>query len=209
MIERRPKIIINGDRVIASAYLRVARYEMDLLEQDMARNNIEIGQRNPKVVSATGVTVQVKKRFGDRFITIDVPAGVGGIKKPERICLCNCNFTVGWIVRQQEDVIDGALLYTVMSCEYKRNFTRHEDVLASDWTKYLPGQTVLLVPYHRMAYLCCEDRRMLYGEDLGYGCRGIRSEEDKDDEEWRTVYRIIPYMARFIPRWIEVQNGPV
>lgn len=206
MITVSPKITVTGDKVVAAAYLRAARYELFKLEQYMGFNSLDQGSRGPIVVSADGVTVEVEKRFGDRFINIVVPEGVGGGAPTKTICLCNCNLSVGWVVREQEDTIDGAKLYTVMACNFKRSYVRYTDVLASDWAVYKPSQKILLAPYYMMNFLCCESPNMDYGSTSGFGCRAEISQEQKDSEDWRTAYRILPYMGRLLPLEVEVHN---
>lgn len=201
------KFVTIGDRVAAGAFIGPAKREMARLESLMGFQGLQEGVTRPRVVSPEGVTISCSKRFGERIATITVPAVSGGGEHAGKMCLCNCNLSLGWIVEVQEDTIDDAPLYTVMACNYKRRFIRYRDVLASDWAVYVPGQKVLLTPYYQMAYLCCVDDTMHYGNESGYGCRAMVSPLEKEDADWLTSYRIIPYMARLIPKVIEVRNG--
>lgn len=201
-----PRILLHGDREKAAAYIGAARLELVKLERDMAFSGVEQGERGPIMVSPDGVTVICTVSFDQRNVIIKSPSGGGGGENVETKCLCNCNFSLGWVVEKQLETIDSASLYTVMACNFKKRFTRYENVLASDWTEYIPGQKVLLVPYYQMAWLCCQDPTMDYGGTGGYGCRAELSVVDIDNDAWRTAYRIVPYNARMIPKTIEVRR---
>jgi hypothetical protein len=125
-------------------------------------------------------------------------------KEKNPICLCNCNFSIGWILEVQEDTISGAPLYTVMACNSKGTvFAPYKDILASDWTLYDVGQRVAMVPYYTMSYLCCSDKS---GGGGPRGCKPVVSEDEKTDESWRTTYRIIPLCTLKIPLKVEKER---
>ena len=104
-------------------------------------------------------------------------------------------------------MIDGAQLYTIMACNYDGTaYMPYPDVLASDFTPYEVGQKVVMIPYKQMAYLCCTDKTG--GTDKVRGCSPyiIEDEYTKDDDEWRTKYRILPWCALTIPMKISPQE---
>lgn len=150
-----------------------------------------------------GALIVCSKSFGRRTIEIITAVEMPENAVQKRACLCNCNFTVGWVFKVQEDKLnDTSKLYTVMACQNENDYLLIEDVLASDWTIYPEFFPVVMVPYYLMSFLCCS------GEQSGAtGCSKRTSEEtDVDSEEWRTSLRIVPWCGFGLPKWIK-KNG--
>lgn len=124
----------------------------------------------------------------------------GGDEQVQVICLCNCNFSFGIIVEEQTDKLsgDGSTLYTVLVCHNKTGYVVVKDALASDFSKYIVGQKVLVMPYNEMLYTCCNKAY------TATGCMPVKSEELIDDDAWRTTVRILPWCAFVLQKWIKV-----
>mgnify|MGYP001263533022 CR=1 FL=1 len=150
-----------------------------------------------------GSLIVARKFFGTRIVDIyaSVPAPKQEAPEPQ-ICLCNCNFSIGWVLEVQEyDTINKAQLYKVMACNnLGRVFVPYENVLCSDWTPREVGERVVMIPYNQMAYLCCTNKR---GSGGPRGCSPTVSGYDKTEDEWRTTYRIIPVCSLTIPKLVE------
>lgn len=199
-----------GDRDAAISFTGSAHREMAILETSLAFQGLKQGVR--KVTPLKGVFIECRKWFDLREIIITVIAGKLYEAMYKEECLCNCNFSVGWVVELQDTDLDTIPLYTVAACNFKTKYVIYSDVLASDWCKYIPMQKVILIPYFLMPFLCCTEPRMDYGADQGYGCRPELSPEEIISEDWRTVYRIIPWNAFTVPKKVNIrrtQSGDV
>lgn len=190
----------SGNKAAARALTRVALAEMDKTERLMEFQGLQ--QWSRIVDFAPGVVITTSKCFGIRTVNIDVAQAGGGEGQIENICLCNCNFAFGVIIEEQEAPLegDGSKLYTVLVCRNKRGYAIEKDVLASDFSPYLPGQKVLVAPYYLMEFKCCNNVQ------VATGCSPVRSEEGIDSEAWRTTLRIIPWRAFTLKKWLLV-NG--
>lgn len=160
----------------------------------------KLDQHLIKFIPYDGALIIARKFFGTRVV--DIYAGVGA-QLPEvkqRICICNCNLSFGWIMELQEETIGGAPLYTVMACNVEGTaYVPYYDVLASDFIAYEPGQKVLLTPYYSMSFLCCTDKSG--GAEKVRGCSPLLLPEEitKEDDTWRTTYRVLPWCALTVP----------
>ena len=191
----------SGNKSAARALTRVALAEMDKTERLMEFQGLQ--QWSRIVDFAPGVVITTSKCFGIRTVNIDVAQAGGGEEQTENICLCNCNFAFGVIIEQQEETLerDGEpKLYTVLVCRNKRGYVIEKDLLATDFSPYLPGQKVLLIPYNEALFRCCEN---LY---LPTGCKPIKSEIDIAEDDWRTTMRIVPWRAFTLKKWIQVRG---
>ena len=201
MIEVPSKIIISGDREAGKALIGDGHRQMAILENLMSFNDLD--QYSIKMSPYPGAMITCKKVFGLR--TIEIVTGVPGGKerKDGQMCLCNCNFTVGFIAALGEKLDDrGAQLYDVIACFRKKTYRMYRDVLASDFTKYEVGQKVLLIPYYQMSFLCCQE------ESVATGCVPRKSDDDISEDAWRSTLRIVPWHAERLPKYIKVQaNG--
>lgn len=188
----------HGDRTECAKLIGQSNKVMVVLESMMAAG----GDQNQKIsfIPYDGALIVARKFFGQRIV--DIYAGGDHPKEPTptpSICLCNCKISLGWIMEVQMDTVNGAPLYTVMACNNNgRSYIPYRDILASDWTKYVDGQPVLMVPYNAMAYLCCS---MHTG--IPRGCTPTESEYTNDNEAWRTTYRILPWCAVGIPKRVD------
>lgn len=188
----------HGDKSECAKLRGQASRVMVVLESMMAVGGDDTGK-----ISFTpydGSLIVARKFFGQRIV--DIYAG-GQIPEPPNptplICICNCNLSLGWILEVQTDTVNGAPLYTVMACNSDgRSYIPYRDILASDWSKYVEGQPVLMVPYNAMSYLCCST-------PLGIprGCKPMESEYTADNQSWRTTYRILPWCAVNIPKRVD------
>ena len=190
----------SGNKAAARALTRVALAEMDKTERLMEFQGLQ--QWSRIVDFAPGVTITTSKCFGIRTVNIDVAQAEGSEEQFEYICLCNCNFAFGVIIEEQAAPLenDGAKLYTVLVCRNKRGYVVEKDLLATDFSPYLPGEKVILIPYNEALYRCCEN---LY---LPTGCKPLKSELDIAEDDWRTTMRIVPWRAFTLKKWIQVRG---
>lgn len=190
----------SGNAVIAKSLCSLASSKMAQMEHSMSFQQIT----QLKVVHdiAPGITIITQKYPGYRHASIHVEPSGEGSQPVKVICLCNCNFTFGIIVKEQEEPLsrDGSKLYTVLACHNKMGYVIEKNVLATDFSEYLPGQKVLLIPYNEMQFNCCNK---LY---IATGCQPKRSELDIEEEDWRTTLRILPWRAFILNEWIKT-NG--
>ncbi len=190
----------HGDRASGENLRGAARRCMMVLESMMVVGGVD----NQKITFAPndGSVIVAHKFFGQRVIDIyaGAPAPITEAQEP-LICLCNCNLSVGWVLEEQADTINGSPLYTVMACnDNGRVYIPYRNVLASDWTQYVVGQMVVMIPYQSMSFLCCTDKS---GGGGPRGCKPTKSSLLVDDHEWRSTYRIIPWCGYTLPREVE------
>ena len=202
MITIPVKYIPHGNREECDRLRGQAQRVMLILENIMHLNGWD--QYSISFTPYDGSLIVAHKFFGNR--TVDIYAGRSIPQEAiptEKICICNCNFSVGWIFEiQVGETINSAQLYTVMACNNDgRSYIRYENVLASDWTEYEIGDRIVMVPYNSMAFLCCTDPTG--GDDRVRGCRPKVSTETTDSDDWRTTYRIIPMCSLMIPKEVD------
>lgn len=211
MITVSPSITFAGDKDRARTFRGRALSEMAILENLMSFQELEQGVR--RVQPEPGVLIECAKRFGLRSIVVLAVGGGADTSGYSEECLCNCNFSVGWIVKEQDEKLDNtARLYTVMACNYKTRYVVYDNVPASDFTVYIPGQKIVLVPYSQMQFLCCPSPVVTCGNGQGYGCCPQPSTAAITADNWRATYRIIPWNAFDIPRKVNVKrtrNGQI
>lgn len=193
------KTVIHGDGYKARFYEHHAVRLMGILERFMSFQGLS--QCSMKKEIEPGVWVEAKKIFGLRTAHIHVGGNVGRHKKIIRECLCNCNFTLGFISEIVTEKLDDEFqLYNVAVCFGGTRFLLLDNILASDFTEYVEGQKVLLVPYNDMEYTCCTN------VTTATGCRPIWANETPDKASWRSTLRIVPWCAYTIPRWINTKE---
>lgn len=199
MIEQGIKYVFLGDKTAGKTLIRAAQREMMITERCNAQGKL---QYERKMSPFPGATITTEYNHGMRTATIFVPQSweeqVGG----EKICLCNCNFSVGAIIQDNGQMIGTAHLYDVMACVGKDRQKRFNNVLASDFCKYEEGQKIVLMAYNSFLYQCC-----LNDERYPSGCNPLPSEFQIAEEEWRTTYRILPWCALPLPRWLNITGG--
>lgn len=207
--QKRPRItqpvrlIYDVTSMEARALIGRANQAMAVLERVMALDGLD--QLSYRVEPYPGALIICSKVFGSRQIRIMVGRKGRAAGEKGRECLCTCNFTTGYIFRVEPDNLDklGAdvtPLYTVLACVRGKTYRIFEHVLASDFTKYEVGQKIIMIPYHGMSFLCC-DQVSRTGPS---GCIPEASTLDLSDDDWRTTYRIIPWCGLRIPKWIKV-----
>lgn len=195
------KFVYDVTSLESRALLGTAKRAMMILEKLMDYQGLD--QYSYRVEPRPGALIVCSKIFGSRVVRIFT--GLKGKKgKPtQQECICTCNFTTGIIFKIEADNLDKddanvTPLYTVLACIGRRAYRVFDHVLASDFTKYEEGQKVVLIPYQGMSYLCC-------GTPAGpTGCRPQKSEFDISDIDWRTTYRIVPWCAIRIPKWLRI-----
>ena len=146
-----------------------------------------------------GLVVEASKVFGLR--RIDVYVGGEPVKKRREVveCLCNCDFAFGFVVAINPELLDDEFqLYDVAVCFQRRKFILRENILASDFTKYVEWQKVLLVPYNSATFECCTAT-----SPAATGCRPKPSKLPLANEDWRSAMRIIPWCGATIPKWVK------
>jgi hypothetical protein len=195
-----PKIVLSGDKFAAKQLSKKGLHQMGLLEKAMGFQGLKQGRS--KFIPYMGAEIICKKFFGQREIEIYVEPPGGEEPKYIHNCICNCNFSLGYIVEVQADNLDGGIIpvYNVMACNNKEDYQYYEDILASDFTLYEVGQQVLMIPYNDHNYLCCSE------ETEPTGCQPVKSGYAVSSDDWRTTYRIIPWCAQSLPRWINVRE---
>lgn len=200
MIDAR-RVLFRGDRQKGEALVGRAKQVMLILENMMRLGRLK--QHSIRVSPYPGALIICSDRFGRKTIEIITP--VGGIpqgEQPKRFCLCNCNFSVGFIMAIREEELDDIIpLYDVIICQGSDRYKIIEKVLASDFTRYEEGQAVLVIPYYNMGYLCCTG-----GDGMATGCKVDNSLAGEDgtpveDEDWRSTIRIIPWCGFTLPKW--------
>lgn len=161
-------------------------------------NMMRYGKLNQHIIKFTpydGAMIVARNVFGMRTVDVYTGGSFPTVKQSYQLCICNCNFSVGWVLEVPEATINGAQLYTVMACNNDGTaYIPYYNVLAADFSPYEVAQKTLMIPYNDMAYLCCTDKRT-----APKGCRPMISVEPVDSGEWRTTYRILPYCALLIP----------
>lgn len=188
----------SGDEAAAKSLRLLGGREMDKTTASMKFQGLQ--QLKRVVDVAPGVVITTHQHFGLRRVDIHVEPRRGGREEAQAICLCNCNFSFGIVAEEQPDKLsgDGSTLYSVLVCHNKRGYLLVKDVLASDFSKYIVGQKVLVMPYNEMLYTCCNK------EYTATGCIPVKSEELITADAWRSTVRIMPWRAFTLQKWIEV-----
>ena len=188
----------SGDESAAKTLIRLGGNEMDKTTSLMKFQGLQ--QLKRVVDVAPGVIIITHQHFGTRRVNIHVEPKRGGDERVQFICLCNCNFSFGIIAEEQTDKLsgDGSTLYTVLVCHNKTGYVVVKDALASDFSKYIVGQKVLVMPYNEMLYTCCNKAY------TATGCMPVKSEELITADAWRSTVRILPWRAFTLQKWIEV-----
>lgn len=194
------RIVFQGDNVACLSLMGEARRLMVILENMMALRRLQ--QHSIRVQPYDGAWVICSKVFGQKTIEIQIGGWVPKKVVPPTECLCGCNYSIGWVVRVQDEPLtdDGSTLYTVMACFSKTHYVCVRDVIASDFTIYDPGWPVIMIPYAGMNYLCCTDN---LGSGGATGCNPMKSVYPPEHTDWRTMYRIVPWCGLGIPRRIK------
>jgi len=196
---REPKIIVTGNIAVAKAYIGEAKSQMAILKRRLALGLKD--EKRPVSLSPNVSVMCISDIRGDFIIlAAGVTSGFGQeeIKKVLRkLCVCNCAFSTGVIVAIT-GTLDEANLYSVAVCNNEKYYALYENILASDFTIYVPGQKVIVIPYNENEYTCCTTRRG------ATGCEPRKSTVSFEDDAWRTTYRIIPWCGIGIPKWVEV-----
>lgn len=196
MFSRDIRYIYDRTSVESHALIGNANRVMLILQNMMRLNKWD--QYSITMEPYPGALIKCSQRFGKG--TIEIVTGITGDMQDDQLrhCLCNCNFTVGWILRLQSETVQGdAQMYTVMACQGARKYTMVENVLASDFTEYTVGFPVVLIPYNSMAFLCCAG-----GGGVPTGCSKVDSQYGLDSDLWRASLRIIPWCAIGLPKWL-------
>jgi len=195
----------HGDTQACEDLRGQAQQVMLILENMMRLRKLD--QHLIRFTPYDGALIVARKFFGTKIIDIYVNQPPPDDSIPGKvICLCNCNFSVGWIMEvPQGSNINDAQLYTVMACNNRgTSYKRYENVLASDWTNYAVGDRVIMIPYNSMAYLCCTDPAG--GVDRVRGCTPSVSGEETVSQAWRTTYRIVPICALMTPMKVDARR---
>jgi hypothetical protein len=193
------KITVLGDQAKGRELIGMAKGQLGILKRQR-----DLGLKTEiRVVSPfPGVEIKcLSDKWREEIIVSVVSPGADGAewleKKKKEVCVCNCNFTLGFV-----SAITGTLgeanLYSVVVCNNETVYVIYENILASDFTEYEQGEKVLLVPYNENTFQCC------LGWQQTSGCVPKISTETPESDNWRTTYRIIPWCAISVPEWVEV-----
>lgn len=213
----QPPIIFryDGDSVACDALRGQGARVMHILENLMSFRHLD--QYNMTLIPYPGASIHASKVFGRRVVTINA----GGATVPvepsaNRFCLCNCNFTVGYIdlvhqkTFEEEDICGEVsdsekvtLIYDVLVCWGERTYKLFSNILASDFTPYSAGEKVMLIPYNEALFTCCT------GVNLATGCKPKIAKNDNNedglakitDEEFLSTLRIIPWCGFDIKKY--------
>lgn len=189
----------TGDDAVAKKLTKLGLTKLREVEQFMQYQNLQQHKRVFDI--AHGVVITVQKVFGISQVFIHVDPRGGKEEQEKRLCLCNCNFAFGIVIEEQDTPLDNLVpLYTVLVCRQEKYYAIERDILASDWSEYIPGQKVVLIPYNEMLYNCCS------GVPIATGCAPIRTKENMASEDWRTTMRIIPWRAFTLKKWLVVRG---
>ena len=197
MMEVPVKTVLHGDQYKAGFYRHHGVRLMAILERFMSFQGL--AQCTMRKEIEPGVVVEAAKVFGLR--RIDVYIGGEPVKKRSEVveCLCNCDFAFGFVVAINPELLDDEFqLYDVAVCFQRRKFILRENILASDFTKYVEWQKVLLVPYNNAIFECCTA-----ASPAATGCRPKPSKLPLANEDWRSAMRIIPWCGATIPKWVK------
>lgn len=197
----QPSIIFryDGDLIACDALRGNGARVMSILENLMSFRHLD--QYNMTLIPYPGASIHASKAFGLRVVTINAGVAPAPVEPAvKRSCLCNCNFTVGWVFKVQEEMLEEVIpLYTVMACQNEKKYVLVENVLASDWTIYAEFMPVVMVPYYQMAFLCCSGDK-----SRATGCKKQDHYENNiNNDIWRTSLRIVPWCAVGLPKWME------
>lgn len=195
-----PKIVLRGDKELAKTFIGVASSIMQSLEESMSYRDLK--QDHRYFEPFPGALIKCSVVFGLRTILIVIPLHVGKRIRKGLECFCNCNFTVGKIV-EQTGTLDNRTgygkvpVYSVIACNKKSRYRLFQNCIASDFTKYINGQKVVLIAYNDFDYLCCTALAP------PTACSPILSTFDVSHDNWRTTYRIIPWNGFRLKKWID------
>jgi hypothetical protein len=193
------KILFRGDHLKSEALLGEANRVMYVLENMMQLRGLQ--QHRIRMAPYPGAMIVCSKVFNRRTIEIDTGGGGKKYFYKTQECLCTCSFAEGYILEIQQGNsahIGAAQLYTVMACK-KRTYVPIRNVLATDFTEYMRAQKVVLVAYNTFAFTCCSDGT---GGGGATGCAPEKSRLDFHDDEWRTTFRILPWNAFPLAKWL-------
>lgn len=186
-------IVIYGDVTAGRKLIPLGRKFLSALENEMSLIDMPCGKRSRKVNATDSITVAIAGGMSSIVINVGSSAKRRPVKPLE--CFCNCNFTAGTIMKVQEGefIWKYAQLYTVEACNLKDKYVMFENVLATDFTQYIEGEKVILKAYNLQAHNC--------PSGVAFGCAPILSEYERQDDQWRTILRIVPWRGDLIPRW--------
>jgi hypothetical protein len=199
------KIILHGDRARCQSVLGVARSRLALLQERLQRSGgmVKQGWQQPLQLT-TGETVNLAVSFNTSIIEIFAPhyepifaaPAVGMVSE----CFCKCDIALGVVIYVPDLPVHGVYLLKVEVCN-RDKYLLYENIIASDFTRYVVGQQVLVMAYNDFEFNC------FAGEYTATGCDPIvNPAETVEDVSWRTTYRIIPVCAAQIPRWLKNGN---
>lgn len=199
------KIVFHGDRTRCQAVLGEAKSRLAVLHGRMARSGglIQQGWQRP-IQLMTGEIVRLAVSFNTSVIEIIAPQhkpylAPGPLPEAAQECFCRCDIALGVVVTVPVLPAHGVYFLDVEVCN-KDRYVLYENIIASDFTRYVAGQQVLVMAYNEFDYNC------LAGLSAATGCLPIVNPAVVEDLSWRTTYRIIPVCAALIPRWLKDDN---
>jgi hypothetical protein len=195
------KTKITGDVVAGQKLRGIANQQMGKLESLMEFQGLDQYSLTREV--SPGEIIKTSKVFGERTIEITTLDRRGAKPAKKQLCLCNCNFTHGKVVRVADGILDrmSERFYDVLACRGKRGYKMYRNILASDFSRYREGQKVILIPYFAMEFYCCT------ATDGATGCTPVECNDASTQDTWRSTMRIIPWIGRTLPAWIDVKRA--
>lgn len=204
------RIVLLGDRARSQSVLDIARQRLGGMLETIERSKGRIlqGWRRP-IVLPTGEVIRLCASFNTSVIEIfSESSGIGeGAVTLEnaQICYCNCNISYGRIVKDDKELMYGYIpVYDIEACYRKEMYVFYENILASDFSRYVLGQPVIVMAYNMSLFNCCflEDEPVI--SNVPTGCDPLVQSLGIDIEAFRTTYRILPLCPSSISAWTEV-----
>lgn len=198
MTDGEIKWVVRGDTRIADALRGFALSAMQGLINRMSFQNISVDTYT--LTLWPGILIRCQVNHNIKIIYISVSAKGKKLLEKTLTCYCDCNFAVGKIIKITKpglDELDAVPLYTVIACHKEYIYKVYENCLASDFTKYLVGQKVVLVPYNAFDFLC-------YTSSVPkavQACILKKNTNNIDVAAWRTTCRIVPWCGLPLKKW--------
>jgi hypothetical protein len=198
------KIIFRGDIDRCKSVLGIARSRLFVFQERLKRSNglIQQGWQRP-INLITGEVIRLAVSFNTSVIEI-IAEGYGPdksykLQEEGRKCFCDCNISLGIIIKIAEELKHSIQWIDVIACNHEKLYVVYENIIPSDFTRYEPGQKVIVMAYYDFLYDC---KNKIFSST---GCSPKKHAEIPENDTWRTTYRIVPLCALTIPQWIK--NG--
>lgn len=197
------KIIFKGDIDRCKSVLGIARSRLVLLHDRLKRSNgmLQQGWQRP-ITLITGETIRLAVSFNTSIIEILAESRAGAqpqeVQAPTQKCFCDCNISLAIIISIADEMKHGLQWMSLIACNNKTSYVGYENIIASDFTRYEPGQKVIVIAYNGFVYNCAS----ISNTSGVTGCAPQVSVYQPNVPAWLTTYRVIPLCGLLIPKWI-------